>query len=432
MLLGNKFHLKQNKKLFFSSCIIILFLFCRGLYHEKLILHEITNFNIDDNINLQEEEKHVNNIKDFQVKVIKGDRLIDILEKYKVSKNDIYDLLSSLKTKYNINKIRTGQMIGLTIDNSEKPKLINFEIDIDPIRKIISTHNDHGKFESKIIENIQFKKNIRISQPIKDSLFSTATSNGMPDSLVMNLAYLYNEDLNLNRDIKDGDQFDVIFEQFIDEKGIISHYGNIIYSSLITNKGEKFNIYRYTKKNGLEGYFHENGKYVKSKHYLSGMPLSEIKISSTFGKRYHPIFKKMIYHKGVDFVANIGTPVKSTGDGVIEYVGNRGGYGKYIRIKHNKNYSTAYAHLNKFKYGLKVGSVVQLGEIIAYSGKTGNVTGPHLHYEVLYNNKHIDPMKVEFFTPNTSLEGTELEEFKKFTKKIQVSLKSNDKILNIA
>lgn len=119
------------------------------------------------------------------------------------------------------------------------------------------------------------------------------------------------------------------------------------------------------------------------------------RISSKFGNRKHPIHGRMAMHKGVDYAAKLGTPIHAAADGIIEYVGNNGGYGKYIRIRHENNYSTCYAHISKFNADIKSGSKVKQGEVIAYVGSTGAATGPHLHYEIIHNGKHIDPLTVE-------------------------------------
>lgn len=417
------FNLQQNKKLFILSCIIVCILCLRVIYH---IEHQAISVSFETSPEKQqnhiEDEEFTDNIQDYQINVVKGDKLVDILRNHKINNNEIEALFSSLKTAYNIHNIHEGQSINLTIENITHPKLISFEIELDPSHKIIAIHNDHNTFDAKTIKNLTYKQVVRVSQPIKDSLFSTAISTGISEHMVMSLVKLYNSyNINLNRDIRDGDKFEIIFEKFIDENGNFSHEGKIIYSSLTTKKNKILDIYRYTTQKDTESYFNSNGRYLVNLPLLQ-LPLDNIKVSSSFGERYHPIYKKVKLHKGVDLAAAVGTPVKSASDGTVEYIGNRGGYGKYMRIKHNKHYSTAYAHLSKFPNNLKVGSKVKTGEIIAYSGKTGQVTGPHLHYEVLYKNKQINPMKVSSLLKTISLEGEELKKFIEFTKKIQTAL----------
>lgn len=394
---------------FFLSCVVIMFLSIRSIYNDTNL--SLSSSVLEDDIHSPiENEEYVNNIQDIKIKVEKGDRLLDILGRYGINQNDIYELISSVEKKYNVRKIRQGQVINLTIEkNGAETKLIGFEIEIDSVSKLVFTHTDSEAFESQVINYKRFKQIVKMAGPIKGSLFATGVAQGLSTQLIMNLAYLYSDTINLNRDIGNGSEFEIVYEQFVDEKAGISHYGKILYASLVTNKNKKFNIYYYTTLSGFDGYFDDNGYSAnKKQHPVLMLPLAEIRVSSSFGKRIHPISKKMSFHKGVDLVVNVGAPIWSTGDGVVEYVGNRGGYGKYIRIKHDEHYSTAYAHLSDFKKNLKVGSVVKSGEVIAYSGKTGNVTGPHLHYEVLYDGKQIDPMKARESVQRFRLIGEDL------------------------
>ena len=426
-------NISLHSKFIILSFIIILLLFCRALNNAAVGLKSIpaidvtTLQDVESYHDVGHEEESINTIKDLHIKVAKGDTLINILNYNGISNKEAYNLLSSLKKVYNVRKLYEGQLINLTLEEGPQPKIISLEIEIDPTKKVISIHNDQNNFDSKIIKNIRYKKLKKISHKIEGSLFSSATSNGLSDQVVMNLVNLYSKRINLNRDIKDGSKFEILLEEFVDENGQFSHDGNIIYASLTTKK--KIDLYRYVMQNGNEGYFYANGDYA-NKHSQLQLPLKQVRISSEFGNRRHPISKKVTMHKGVDLVAPTGTPVYSASDGIVEYIGNRGGYGQYIRIKHNDYYSTAYAHLSKFSDNLKVGSSVKTGEVIANSGKTGMATGPHLHYEVLYKNKQIDPMNISSTMKVARLEGSELQRFKSFIVKIHEFV-NQDNIENI-
>ncbi len=412
---------QRNKKLLFVSCVIIVFLFFRSWSHEKVFVQDFAMPFDSDVVKVAETEAYVGDVQEFQVEIVKGDSLVDILHHHGVNSKDIYDLLLSLKGKYNPQKIYKGQLIDLAIEYGEEKRLVSFDIRVDNKHKLISVRNDRGCFESRLVEMFTHKKLVKVSGVITGSLFVTAKNYGMSDQLVMNLARLYSRKINFNRDVQDGDKFEVIFEQFLNRSGDIIYDGDIIYASFIYKK-KQIDLYRYTVGDGRQNYFYGNGEYASTNGSLFSYPLREIKVSSNFGKRYHPIHKKMIFHKGVDLVADIGTPVSSAGSGVVEYLGNRGGYGKYIKIKHDKNYSTAYAHLSKFAQDIEVGSIVRAGQVIAYSGKTGNVTGPHLHYEVLYDDEQVDPMKLDSYAVTSSLEGKEFVDFKRFVSKLHEDL----------
>ena len=160
---------------------------------------------------------------------------------------------------------------------------------------------------------------------------------------------------------------------------------------------------------GFYDYFNKEGKNVKKS--LLKTPIDGARLSSSFGMRKHPILGYNKLHKGVDFAAPKGTPVFSGGNGTIDYAGYNGTYGKYIRIRHNNEYKTAYAHLSSFKKGISKGKRVNQGDIIGYVGTTGKSTGPHLHYEILFRNKQINPMKMKL-PSGKKLKGSEFDKFK--------------------
>ena len=180
-------------------------------------------------------------------------------------------------------------------------------------------------------------------------------------------------------------------------------------------KKNTLEYFKFLTDDGFIDYFNRQGKNVKKS--ILKTPLDGARISSSFGMRKHPIlgFNKM--HKGVDFAAPIGTPVYAGGNGIIEMVGVNGGYGKYIRIRHNNEYKTAYAHLSSYKKGISKGVRVNQGEVIGYVGSTGRSTGPHLHYEIIYQNKQINPLKLKL-PSGKILTGDELVRFEKKYKMI--------------
>ena len=206
----------------------------------------------------------------------------------------------------------------------------------------------------------------------------------------------------------------MFYEIFYNEKRNTKSFGNILYIKL---KLQKTNLeyFLFLDEEGYFDYYNKEGKNVRKA--LLKTPLDGARLSSSFGMRKHPIsgFNKL--HKGVDFAAPKGTPVYAGGNGVVEMVGRNGGYGKYIRIRHNNAYKTAYAHLNNYKKGIHKGSRVNQGDIIGYVGSTGNSTGPHLHYEIIYQGKQINPMKMKLPSGKV-LKGKELEKFKQSVKNI--------------
>jgi murein DD-endopeptidase MepM/ murein hydrolase activator NlpD len=224
--------------------------------------------------------------------------------------------------------------------------------------------------------------------------------------------------VDFQRDIQPGDQFDIVFENLYTEDGQVARKGDVIFSSL-TLGDQHFNIYRHTTIDGKTDYFNENGFSVRKE--LLRTPLNVAHITSGFGVRRHPVLGYTKMHKGIDFSASTGTPIFAAGNGIIEEIGRKGTYGNYVRIKHNATFSTAYAHASRFAKELHKGDRVAQGDVIAYVGSTGRATGPHLHYEVMIDNKQINPLSVKV-SPGLKLAGMELDRFKQYKQRLETLL----------
>ena len=225
---------------------------------------------------------------------------------------------------------------------------------------------------------------------------------------------MFSFDLDFQRDIKKNTVVSISYEKTYVENASDFSIGNIDYAKIEIGKNS-LEYFKFLTNEGFIDYFNREGKNVKKS--ILKTPFDGAKISSNFGMRKHPIsgFNKM--HKGIDFAAPIGTPIYAGGNGIVEYVGTNGGYGKYIRIRHNNEYKTAYAHLNSYKKGISKGVRVNQGEVIGYVGNTGRSTGPHLHYEIIYQNKQINPLTLKL-PSGKILNGEELKRFEKEYKMI--------------
>jgi murein DD-endopeptidase MepM/ murein hydrolase activator NlpD len=265
------------------------------------------------------------------------------------------------------------------------------------------------------------KEILLISSNINSSLFATGVEQGLSPNTVIKLANIYKDfGVDFKKDIAPKSKLEVLFER---SKNTQKAEEKILYTSLKVNK-KTISLYNYRPKNGKEGYFNKEGISLKNDEFFIKPLNVDYRISSKFGNRKHPIRGKIAFHKGVDYAAKLGTPILATADGTIEYIGDNGGYGKYIRVKHKNDYSTCYAHISRFNSNLKLGSKIKQGQVIAYVGSTGTATGPHLHYEVIYNGKHIDPLTLGYKTEVGLLES-ELKEFKLLIDKV-------DKIINVS
>lgn len=354
--------------------------------------------------------------------VKKGDTLSYIFAKEGIPIADSVQITKLLSKQHAAFSLQVGQKIifDYEIKITENPdddlatetRMLNtITIPLDKINFIEIVRTDDG-FSSKAA-SIPLKKMISKTSAVIDASFiSTLKSLGLSTSNVIELVNAYSHQIDFQRQIKAGDVITVITEKFFTEDSEFSHYGKVLYASL-NSSGKEINIYRYMH-SGAHQFFSEDGKSVKRS--LLRTPVKVIRVSSKFGKnRKHPIHGYAKDHLGVDFAAASGTPIYSAGDGVITYIGWKSGYGKLVQIKHSPSLSTAYAHASNFTKSLKVGSRVKQGDIIAYVGSTGNATGPHLHYEVLINGKHVNPMSVKT-SPGTELTGKHLEKFQLFKK----------------
>ena len=248
---------------------------------------------------------------------------------------------------------------------------------------------------------------------IKNGLFSDGVDSGISASTMMKMINLYAYDIDFQRDIHSGDKFEMLVESFFDENGKKIKDGNVLYSSIkLSNR--QVETYAYQVGDKLE-YFDIKGNSMRKS--LLRTPINGARVSSGFGMRRHPILGYSKMHKGVDFAAPTGTPILAAGSGTITYIGVKGGYGNYVQIKHNSDYSTAYGHASRFNKKLKNGSKVSQGDIVAYVGTTGRSTGPHLHFELIYKGTQVNPSKVKA-TSGLKLVGKDLVKFELIKKDI--------------
>ncbi|MGL9731378.1 MAG: M23 family metallopeptidase [Wolbachia sp.] len=268
--------------------------------------------------------------------------------------------------------------------------------------------------ESNVGNLVHDKRLLFISSNIKSSFFATGIEQGLAQNTVMRLIDIYKDfGIDFKKDIMLESKLEVLFERLPNNQKTEE---KILYTSLTTNK-KATRLYHYKSQNGQEGYFDKEGISLRGSKSFTNPLSGDCRISSKFGNRKHPIRGKVVFHKGVDYAAKFGTPIYAAAEGVIEYIGNNGGYGKYIKIKHKNGYSTCYAHMSKFRSDVKLGSKVKHGQVIAYVGSTGVATGPHLHYEVIYNGKQVDPLTIAHKNKVMLLDH-ELREFKLFVNKI--------------
>jgi len=241
------------------------------------------------------------------------------------------------------------------------------------------------------------------------SIYETAMRNKVPPPVIEAMIRIYSYDVDFQRKVQPGDSFDVFYAGE-DEGATASDKNDVLFASLSVG-GETKKYYRFqTPDDGVVDYYDESGKSAKK--FLVRKPVNDAIMRSGFGGRRHPILGYVKMHTGVDWATAYGTPIFASGNGVLEKVGPEGGYGKYIRIKHNNGYETAYGHMSAFAKGMEIGKRVRQGQVIGFVGSTGQSTGPHVHYEILVNGRFVDPMRIKL-PRGRSLEGPLMANFEK-------------------
>ena len=353
-----------------------------------------------------------------------GETFNSILEDYSIDKKEINEIKKTLTKEIDLNKLKKGQKIIFTIDQSNN-YIKDFILQTSNVKKIYLTRDTSDKgFSQKILVTKLNKNIIYKEDAILQSLYKSAMNQKIPANTIIEFARIYGFQVDFQRDIRKNDNFQIMYEVFVDDNKKIIGTGNILYANLKLS-GEDNSLY-YFDKDESKGHYDKNGKSVKKA--LMKTPINGARLSSPFGMRKHPIdgFNKM--HKGTDFAAPLGTPIMASGDGLVKKAGWCGGGGNCVVIKHNSTYQTIYAHMSKFASGIRSGVRVKQGQTIGYVGSTGKSTGPHLHYEVIVNGKKINSQKLKL-PSGKILKGNERKLFE--TKKIKIDVLKSEKIIGI-
>ena len=345
----------------------------------------------------QELENNLITVKDFlfnqfnsgatkvELKVRNGDSIQRILYDQKISPSEVNNVLNALRREYNFGTLRNDQKVYLIVKREKNGNFVSrLTVNIDNITSVHVFLNKDNVYETKRVTKILTKKNHLIETTIDRGIYRTAKQSGIENSIVAQFARLYGFEVDFQRDLKKNDKIKIFYERYLDDDVVSQRTGNIIYSE-ITNVEKNIILYRYEYPNGTTAYFTPEGKSIEKS--LMRTPINRAKLSSRYGFRIHPILGYNQMHQGTDFAAPIGTPVMASGAGTVEYSGWKGGYGKFISIRHSPVYQTNYAHLQDYAKGIRRGAKVQQGQVIGYLGSTGSSTGPHLHYEVVVNGR---------------------------------------------
>ena len=420
------YNLRSWSYLFYSFLIILFFLIF-------IIIFNLTNQKNKekiDNFNLVVKSEEFKNLGDYFISKINSpykevkyliqnnDSIEKILKKLDINSNDIKIISNNLKQK-KLTNIYAGRTLSLVLKKLDDGSntVVNLTYPVSNTLNIEIRKNQNNFIVKENILKL-YKKEIVIKNKIKSSLYSAAIESGVEPNIIVEFARIFGFEVDFQRDMRKGDWFEILYEKFEDDNGVVQDTGKIIYASMFVN-GAEINLYNFKDGSGDIGFYDIKGKsIVKS---LMKTPINGARLSSSYGMRKHPILGYNKMHRGTDFAAPSGTPIMASGAGKITRARWCGGGGNCVKIKHNSTYETIYAHMKSFARGIKEGRRVKQGQIIGYVGSTGMSTGPHLHYEVIVNGKKVNSQRLKL-PSGKILKGKVREEFELARIKIDLKL----------
>lgn len=368
--------------------------------------------------------------RDLLITLTRGETFVDAMRRAGVRADDRNEAAYAFGKLFNMRRLRPGQEFRLTVAEpyrtlyqelsaKERPPsyLLSLDFRADAENRIALTRSPDGHFEAKEFATPLTTRIAAIRGRIDGSLYVSAKRQGAPDEVIAGLAQMFAYDVDFQREMFGGDEFEALFEVRFDDAGRMVAGGDILFGRLKWRGRQKEKgYYRFETVDGGRGdYFDASGE--SARRLLMKTPIDGARLSSGFGTRKHPILGYQKAHKGVDFAASRGTPIMAAGDGVIERAGPYGSFGNYVRIRHAQGYKTAYAHMNSIRKGIRTGVRVRQGDIIGTVGSTGRSTGPHLHYEVHLKDTPVNPQSLKIAT-GYELGGKELARFREIRDRI--------------
>jgi len=354
--------------------------------------------------------------------VKKGDTVTSILRDQGATPEEAKAIAATLGPRGRDGGLKEGQRLRILMAPSgpgQRLQPYRVVIANDSTIEAVSALSDLGKYVAvdvqsmntvaEAADNSDDEEDDGSGVRLYQSIYETALRNKVPPTVIEDMVRIYSYDVDFQRKVQPGDSFDVFYAGE-DEGAAITEKNDVLFASL-TIGGETKKYYRFqTPDDSVVDYYDETGKSAKK--FLVRKPVNNAIMRSGFGGRRHPILGYVKMHTGVDWATPYGTPIFASGNGIVEKVGLEGGYGKYVRLKHNNGYETAYGHMSAFAKGLEPGKRVRQGQVIGFVGSTGQSTGPHVHYEILVNGRFVDPMRIKL-PRGRSLEGSLMANFEK-------------------
>jgi murein DD-endopeptidase MepM/ murein hydrolase activator NlpD len=340
-----------------------------------------------------------------EMRVGSGETLAGLLTRAGASRAEANAAMASLTGVYDSRRLRPGQSVSLFFSDAQ---LTGLAFRSEPGASVTANRTTAGDFAAReVLMPLTFEI-ARIAAPVENTLYSTAMAKGATDREIAALADAFSYDVDFQRDVQPGDNFELVFERYYDDEGNTVRTGDLLFVSLETRRGPR-NFYSFMAPGDARpDWYDADGK--SARRFLMKTPINGARLSSGFGMRRHPILGYSRMHRGTDFAAPIGTPILAAGEGTVVRAGPFSSFGNYVRIRHANGYETAYAHMSRFARGVRAGTRVRQGQIIGYVGTTGRSTGPHLHYEVLRRGQQINPINLRVAN-GRNLTGRALELF---------------------
>lgn len=338
---------------------------------------------------LDEQNDNVGDRQWREFTVRPGDTLARLFKRAEIDPRQLHEMMQTGEAAKQLVQIYPKDVIRILTDAGGNLEALRYEIDHE---NYLMVERKQGQLEATVLKHDLETRPAHASGVINSSLFMAAAEAGVSQNLIMELAGIFGWDIDFILDIRKGDRFSVIYDEIYRNGEKIAD--GDIQSAEFINNGKTYQAVRYTNpQTNQSEYYTPDGKSMRKTFLRS--PVNFARISSGFTtNRYHPILHKFRSHKGVDYAAKKGSPVRAAGDGKVIFKGRKGGYGRVIIVQHGSRYSTLYAHLNSYSRKIRVGSKVSQGQTIGYVGSSGLATGPHLHYEFRVNGVHRNPLTV--------------------------------------
>lgn len=397
-----------------------------------VIEHESTNIVVpeqkaDETVALAMEQKPTE--KQSTVIIGKGDTMMSVLASIGMTRDQAHLAVDALRKVYNPKALKVGQELHIAYkpgNEAAGSTLISVDFKTSAGSDIALRYNN-GEFSAEKFEVQLTKVQRKIAGKINSSFYSAALKKGVPAQIVKEAISALSYDINWQHDPQLGDEFQLMYDVFQDPEGNVIKVGELKFAAFAPG-GNWRKIYAFQTATGSTGYFNDKGESVVKSLLQTPLDPTRMRVTSKFGLRHHPMLGYSKMHKGVDFGAPVGTPVMSAGDGVVAKAGWNGAYGNYVLVRHNGDYCTAYAHLSKMH--VKPGTKVRQRQVIGAVGTTGRSTGPHLHYEVIFKGRHVNPQSIKQL-PTTKLTGKEMAKFQE-VKAVFDSYEITDSVIEVA